>query len=242
MDAELPEHLITLLEKIVLHNHEFGQYKKLQNLLIITAIKSDKTKVMDYINRLDNYDGPEIAKIALGEQYNLFEEAFVIYVKNNLPVQAVEVLINNIEDIQRAAEYSQKVNNVEVWSKLANAYLDRSFISEAIESYIKAKDHSMYLQVISAAEIDGKYEQLIKYLTMARENIKDAQIDNALVFAFAKTEKINDLENFISGPNSIDFQRVGDRCYDEKHYEAAKHLFSATKNNAKIASCLVRLK
>lgn len=69
MDAELPEHLITLLEKIVLHNHEFGQYKKLQNLLIITAIKSDKTKVMDYINRLDNYDGPEIAKIALGEQY-----------------------------------------------------------------------------------------------------------------------------------------------------------------------------
>lgn len=69
MDAELPEHLITLLEKIVLHNHEFGQYKKLQNLLIITAIKSDKTKVMDYINRLDNYDGPEIAKIALGDPY-----------------------------------------------------------------------------------------------------------------------------------------------------------------------------
>ena len=29
MDAELPEFLITLLEKIVLHNHEFGSYKKL---------------------------------------------------------------------------------------------------------------------------------------------------------------------------------------------------------------------
>jgi len=35
--------------------------------LIITAIKADKTRVMDYINRLDNYDGPELAKIALGE-------------------------------------------------------------------------------------------------------------------------------------------------------------------------------
>lgn len=32
----------------------------------------------------------------------------------------------------------------------------------------------MYLQVISAAEIDGKFDQLIKYLLMARENIKDA--------------------------------------------------------------------
>ena len=61
---------------------------------------------MDYINRLDNYDGPEIAKIALGEQYQLYEEAYIIYTKNNLPVQAVEVLLNNIDDIARAAEYS----------------------------------------------------------------------------------------------------------------------------------------
>jgi clathrin heavy chain len=58
MDSELNLELISLLEKIVLHNSEFGQYKKLQNLLIITAIKSDKTRVMDYINRLDNYDAP----------------------------------------------------------------------------------------------------------------------------------------------------------------------------------------
>jgi len=35
--------------------------------LLITAIKSDKTRVLDYINKLNNYDGYEIAKIALGE-------------------------------------------------------------------------------------------------------------------------------------------------------------------------------
>lgn len=62
MVADLPNELINLLEKIVLHNSEFGSFKKLQNLLIITAIKSDKSKVMDYIKRLDNYDGAEIAK------------------------------------------------------------------------------------------------------------------------------------------------------------------------------------
>lgn len=56
---------MTLLEKIVLHNSDFSKYRKLQNLLIITAIKSDKNRVMDYINRLDNYDALEIAKIAL---------------------------------------------------------------------------------------------------------------------------------------------------------------------------------
>lgn len=31
---------------------------------------------MDYINRLDNYNGEEIAKVALGEDYKLYEEAF----------------------------------------------------------------------------------------------------------------------------------------------------------------------
>ena len=97
--AELHVDLISLLEKIVLHNSELGQYKKLQNLLIFTAIKTDKTRVMDYINRLDNYDGPEIAKIALGEQYQLYEEAFVIYKKSGYEVEAIEVLLNNIESI-----------------------------------------------------------------------------------------------------------------------------------------------
>lgn len=77
---------------------------------------------------------------------------------------------------------------------------------------------------------------------MARETTKDPTIDNALAFAYAKIEKLGELENFISNPNSIDCQRVGDRCYDEKLFEAAKLLFIQIKNNAKIASCLVRLK
>lgn len=47
---------------------DFSENKNLQNLLILTAIKADKERVMEYINRLDNFDGPEIAKIAASEQ------------------------------------------------------------------------------------------------------------------------------------------------------------------------------
>ena len=36
---------------------------------------------MDYIKRLNNYDGPDIAKIAISDQYELYEEAFFIYKK-----------------------------------------------------------------------------------------------------------------------------------------------------------------
>jgi hypothetical protein len=66
-------------------------------------------RVMDYINRLDNFDGPEIAKIAASEQYELFEEALVIYTKfgkkaaagsaekTALHVAAVEVVVDHIK-------------------------------------------------------------------------------------------------------------------------------------------------
>ncbi len=41
MTAELPNELIELLERIVLHNSGFANNKNLQNLLILTAIKAD---------------------------------------------------------------------------------------------------------------------------------------------------------------------------------------------------------
>lgn len=48
-------------------------------MLIITAMKADRSKVMDYVKKLDNFDGPEIAKTALSPNYKLYEEAFSIY-------------------------------------------------------------------------------------------------------------------------------------------------------------------
>merc|ERR1712110_1088353 len=106
--ADLPNELIELLEKIVLHSSDFSKNKNLQNLLILTAIKADKTRVMDYINRLDNYDGPEIAKIAIGDPYRLYEEAFLIYKKCNLNAEAMETLLTSIESMERAQEFAAR--------------------------------------------------------------------------------------------------------------------------------------
>ena len=68
MTADLPNNLIELLEKIVIDNSVFSEHRNLQNLLILTAIKADRTRVMDYINRLENYDAPDIANIAISSQ------------------------------------------------------------------------------------------------------------------------------------------------------------------------------
>lgn len=39
---------------------------------------------MEYVKRLDNYDGAEIAEEAINDKHGLYEEGFVIYDKFNL--------------------------------------------------------------------------------------------------------------------------------------------------------------
>lgn len=58
----LQAELIELLEKIVLNNSAFSSNANLQNLLILTAIKADASRVKDYVYRLDNFDGPAVAE------------------------------------------------------------------------------------------------------------------------------------------------------------------------------------
>ena len=150
MEAELTTELMTLLEKIVLHNSDFAKYRKLQNLLIITAIKSDRNRVMDYINRLDNYDAVDIAKIAL--EQGLYEEVLVIYRKQGLHSEALDILIERIGDLSRAEDYAEKVNQADVWSKLGYTYLNNMKVTYAMEAFLKCKDHTYFNRVIGLLE------------------------------------------------------------------------------------------
>lgn len=112
IEKKLSSELIELLEKIVLHNSEFNDNKNLQNLLILTAIKSDSKKVMEYINRLDNFSGPQIAAIAY--DYNLREEAFVIYKKFNYYTSAISVLLDHIlfDQVERKEQRGDKRRSI----------------------------------------------------------------------------------------------------------------------------------
>ena len=58
-----------------------------------------------------------------------------------------------------------------MWSKLAKAQLEAQLVTEAIHSYIKAKDPTDYHLVINAAEAADNYEELVPYLRMARKVI-----------------------------------------------------------------------
>ncbi|XP_045391143.1 clathrin heavy chain 2 isoform X2 [Lemur catta] len=239
MTADLPNELIELLEKIVLDNSVFSEHRNLQNLLILTAIKADCTRVMEYISRLDNYDAPDIASIAISSA--LYEEAFAIFCKFDVNTSAVQVLIEHIGNLDRAYEFAERCNEPAVWSQLAQAQLQRDLVKEAIDSYIRADDASSYLEVVQAASRSNNWEDLVKFLHMARKKGRESYIETELIFALAKTSRLSELEDCINGPNNAHIQQVGDRCYEEGMYEAAKLLYSNVSNFARLASTLVHL-
>jgi len=52
------------------------------------------------------------------------------------------------------------------------------------------------------------WEELVKYLQMARKKARETFIETELVFAYAMTNRLADLEEFISGPNHAAITQV----------------------------------
>ncbi|VEL21333.1 unnamed protein product, partial [Protopolystoma xenopodis] len=189
--------------------------------------------------RLDNYDAPDVANIAISN--GLYEEAFAIFKKFEVNTSAIQVLIDQVKNLDRAYEFAERCNEPAVWSLLAQAQLRDGFIKEAIDSYIRASDPSRFLDVCKIASDTDNWEDLVRYLQMARKRTREAFIESELAFSYSKTNRLADLEEFISGPNHANLTQVAERCFDAKMYEAAKILFNNVSNFSRLAITLVHL-
>lgn len=239
LNADLPAELIELLEKIVLEPSPFSDNQNLQNLLMFTAAKADKARVMDYIHRLDNFAADEIANVCI--EVGLYEEAFEVYKKIDNKEAAVNVLVEHVVSIDRAQAYAEEVDIPQVWSKVAKAQLDGLRVSDSIDSYIKAEDPKNYEEVIEVAVAAGKNEELIKYLRMARKTLREPAIDTALAFCYARLDQLAELEDFLRATNVANVEESGDKAYSEGLFEAAKIFYTSISNWAKLATTLVHL-
>lgn len=237
--SDMPSELIELLEKIILEPSSFSDNTTLQNLLMLTAAKSDRGRMMGYIQNLNNYTPEDIAQQCI--ELGMFEEAFEVYKKDNNHVEAANVLIEHTVSIDRAQEYADRVDTPEVWSKVAKAQLDGLRVGDSIDSYIRAGDPSNFNEVIEIATHAGKDDELIKFLRMSRKTLREPPIDTALAFSFARTNQLAELEDFLRATNVADVEVSGDKAYEEGYHEAAKIFFSSISNWAKLATTLVHL-
>lgn len=239
LQADLPAELIELLEKIVLEPSPFSDNQNLQNLLMLTAAKADKARVMDYIHRLDGFSPDEIATVCI--DVGLYEEAFEVFKKIDNKEAAVNVLVEHVVSIDRAQAYAEEVDIPQVWSKVAKAQLDGLRVSDSIDSYIKAGDPRNYEEVIEIAVAAGKNEELVKYLRMARKTLREPAIDTALAFCYARLDQLAELEDFLRATNVANIEESGDKAYSEGLFEAAKIFYTSISNWAKLATTLVHL-
>ncbi len=57
----------------------------------------------------------------------------------------------------------------------------------------QANDPSAYLDVVETASRTGSWEDLVRYLQMARKKARDTYVESELIFAYAKTSRYADL-------------------------------------------------
>lgn len=222
-------------------------------MFIKLKFQVDKTRVIEYVQKLDNYDAPEIATIAISSGLN--EEALAIYKKFGVTSSAVKVLIENIGNLDRAYEFAEKCSSSDVWLLLGKAQLKMLLVKEAVDSFIRADDPSAYMEVVEKCSASDKWEDLVRFLQMARKKTHESYIETELVFALAKTDRLAELKQYISEPNhaqlgQVTFEQlipsrslfqVGDRCFDGGMFEAARILYTNVSNFAKLSITLVLL-
>jgi len=89
---------------------------------------------MDYINRLDNYDAPDIANIAISNE--LFEEAFAIFRKFEVNASAIQVCsASSVVATTLSSKFYAKVSG-KFWHESLKL-LGESFVKKAHPGRVK---------------------------------------------------------------------------------------------------------
>jgi len=109
------------------------------------------------------------------------------------------------------------------------------------DSYIKAEDPSNFAEVIEIANHADKHDDLVRYLQMARKTLREPKIDTELAYAYAKTDRLHDMEDFLGMTNVADILEVGEKCFEDDLYQASKLLFTSISNWARLATTLIYL-
>ncbi|CAF3239298.1 unnamed protein product [Rotaria socialis] len=63
-------------------------------------------------------------------------------------------------------------------------------------------------------------------------------VESLTIYVYAKTDRLADLEEFISAPNHVQIQAIGDRRYEQGMYNTAKLLYNNISNYARLAATL----
>jgi len=91
--------------------------------------------------------------------------------------------------------------------------------------YIKAEGPSNLAEVIKISSHAGKFDDLVRFLQTADKSLLGPRSDT-----HAKTDRLHDTEDFLGMTNVADILEVGEKCFEDEPYQAAKLLFTSISN------------
>ena len=74
------------------------------------------------------------------------------------------MLIENVNNLDRAYEFAERCNEASVWTQLGKAQLAKDMVKESIDSFIKANDPTDYMDVVNTASKSENWEDLVRFL------------------------------------------------------------------------------
>ena len=96
------------------------------------------------------------------------------------------MLIENVNNLDRAYEFAERCNEASVWTQLGKAQLAKDMVKESIDSFIKANDPTDYMDVVNTASKSENWEDLVRFLI--RFNRRFLYINNYIVIFFVKSQ------------------------------------------------------
>eukprot|EP00477_Mikrocytos_mackini_P000219 GAHX01000232.1.p1 GENE.GAHX01000232.1~~GAHX01000232.1.p1 ORF type:complete len:1782 (-),score=358.81 GAHX01000232.1:21-5333(-) len=244
--ANISKDLLELLEQIIIKNKNstLCRDKNLQNLLILTAIKSDKVKVEEYISTLNNYDYKSIGEMA--QKYELNEEAVTIFTKGNLLTNCFSVLLNRQHDYNRAYLVASDKNSQgmhDAFRLLIEAAVGSNFVKEGIELATEKKEIRVLKAIMNLSIDSNKYnDEILTYLETIKNVTRDNIVIDSILKILAKKQDIVKLNKFLAENPNVAIERIANDCFAERSFEVAAVLFEKLNRHEKTGLCYIEIK
>ncbi|EDO05779.1 uncharacterized protein BBOV_IV001820 [Babesia bovis T2Bo] len=239
LDAGMNEEVIALLEQLLLKQTQFSSSSNLQNLLLATAVKTNPSKLEEYLSKLDNYDVAALSK--LSDSLGQSRSSFAILKSAGRSLDALEALLSTTDAdvLEEAHEYVQSLDKSELWFRLGRAYLGEKKVAQAIDAYVRSGDLSDHQRIKHACS--NEPELFLQWLSNGRALKKSRDLDTDYLLCLADRGDIDKFKEVLNGQHSADVGYVGSKLMESRKYREAVLIYSSIPNFAKLALCHLHL-
>lgn len=195
---------------------------------------------MEPILNLNNYNYEEVIYSAIN--HPRLDLALKVLEKFELWNYAFKIALYGKRDIELAKYFAQKSGHSEAWQALADFCLFLGNSDDAAKFAKKSGNFRRQKELIIFLHLNGKYEELLEFLTSMRSLVNFEPIyEREIFFCLMKLERTDELDKFITTAVPPFANEIGKMLYREGSVEMAAKCFKQAENFDRATVCYLQL-